>query len=377
MLGTLYRRRWFIVTTTGLVAVAAVVISLILPVWYKASSRLLLPDDSGGGLSAALLGNLSSAAASLLGGGGGDYVRYLAILHSRTVNARIVEEFDLITVYGLEESETAMQDAIDMLGDNVEFVIDDEFDYLSIEVFDQDPERAAAIANRLVEVLDDVNNRLSAQTAGSFSNYVETRFLESQQERAALLDSLAEFQRRYGVYDLEAQTQAFFEQIATLRAEALQAEIQYEALRAQFGENNPTVQNLESVVEAADRKYQAALAGSEAVLPVPQDEAPEMIRRYAELTMERTIQETILEFIAPMLEQARFQERQQTDALQVVDAAIPPDKKARPVRSLIVIGATLSAFIVSVIYVLMMAWWRRNYRTFAERLRTESAKAAS
>jgi capsule polysaccharide export protein KpsE/RkpR len=375
MLGTLFHRRWFIIIVTTLVAIASIVISLILPVSYKASSRLLLPEESSGGLSAALLGDLGSAAASLLGGGGGDYVRYLAILNSRTVKNRIVDEFDLISVYDLQESATARMDARDQLADNVDFAIDDEFNFLSIEVLDRDPERAAAIANYYVDVLDEVNNRLKSQTAGNFRIYVEKRYLEAAEQRGELLDSLAAFQRRYGVYDLEAQTQAFFEQIADLRAEALQAEIQYEALKNQFGDQNPTVQNLEAVVDAAEAKYRAALAGSEAVLPVSREDAPDMIRRYAELMMGRTIQERILELVAPMLEQARFEEQRQTEALQVMDVAVPPELKARPIRSLIVIGATLSGFILAVVYVLLIGWWKRNHREFGERLRQESLRA--
>lgn len=375
MMAVLFRRRWFIIVSTAAVAIAAIVISLLLPNWYKASSRLLLPQDSGGGLASALAGDLSSAAASLLGAGGGDYVRYLAILNSRTVMMEVVEEFDLISVYELAESDAPEQDALDTLGDNVEFVIDDEFNFMSIEVLDREPVRAAAISNYFVEVLDRVNNRLTSQTAGNFREYVELRYRESERTRAALLDSLESFQSRYGVYDLEAQTEAFFEQLAELRTQAVQAEIQYEALKAQFGTENPTVQNLEAVVTAADQKFEAALRGSEAVLPVPRDEAPGMIRRYAELTMERTIQERILEFIAPMLEQAKFEEQRQSESLQVVDAAFPPPRKARPVRSLIVIASTLSAFILASLFVLVSAWWSRNHRAFAARLRAETDAA--
>lgn len=373
-LGVFYNWRRFIVISTVVMAVASVGISLMLPNWYKASSRLLLSDSNGGGLASALLGDLGSAAQSLLGTGGGDYVRYMAILNSRNVQVQIIEKFELISVYKNSDEEFPLEETLKSLSDNVDIVIDDEFDFLSVEVLDQDPQRAADISNFYVELLDEVNNRLTTQTAGNFRQYVESRYLKAQQDRAVMLDSLAEFQRRFGVMDLEAQTEAYFAQLAELRTNTLQYEIQLEALKSQFGADNKSVQTMQTYVDAAQLSFQGAMDGREVVMPVARDEAPEMVRQYLNLTMERMIQEKILEFVAPMLEQARFEEERKVEALQVVDAAIAPYKKAKPKRMIIVIAATLSAFILSLVFALVMDWWLRNSARFAARLRESSTR---
>ena len=375
LLGSLYRWRRFIIIVTSIMAVASVVISLLLPNWFKASSRLLLPTSSSGGLASALLGDISSAAQSLLGGGGGDYVRYMAILNSRSVMDDVVREFDLIRVYELEDEEFPAEEARATLQDNVEFVVDQEYDFFSVEVLDKDPQRAADISNYFVGQLEEINNRLSQQTAGNFRAYVEQRYDMARQDRLAMLDSLASFQREFGVIDLEAQTEAFFTQLANMRADAVQLEIQLESLKAQFGENNRQVQNLQALVDAANRQYALALDGSEAVLPVSRNQAPEMVKQYLDLTLERTIQERILELVAPMLEQARFEEERNAQALQVVDLAVAPVEKFKPKRSIICIAATLSAFILAVLFALVMDWWQRRHAYFAERLRSASNPA--
>lgn len=369
LLGVLYRWRRFIVIVTSIMAVASVVISLLLPNWFKASSRLLLPASSSGGLASALLGDISSAAQSLLGAGGGDYVRYMAILNSRAVMDDVVREFDLITVYELEEEEFPVEEARGTLSDNVEFVVDQEYDFFSVEVLDKDPQRAADMSNYFVQKLEEINNELSKQTAGNFRAYVEERYGMAEQERANMLDSLAAFQREYGVLDLEAQTVAFYTQLAEMRADAVQLEIQLASLRGQFGDNNRQVQNLDALVTAANRQYEDALNGREAVLPVSRDEAPDMVKQYLDLTLERTIQERILELVAPMLEQARFEEERTAQALQIVDPAVAPVEKFKPKRSIICIAATLSAFILAVLFALVMDWWRRSFPVYAQRLR--------
>lgn len=369
LLGVLYRWRRFIVIVTSVMAVASVVISLLLPNWFKASSRLLLPASSSGGLASALLGDISSAAQSLLGAGGGDYVRYMAILNSRAVMDDVVREFDLITVYELEDEEFPVEEARGTLSDNVEFVVDQEYDFFSVEVLDKDPQRAADMSNYFVQKLEEINNQLSKQTAGNFRAYVEERYGMAEQERASMLDSLAAFQREYGVLDLEAQTVAFYTQLAEMRADAVQLEIQLASLRGQFGDNNRQVQNLDALVTAANRQYEDALNGREAVLPVSRDEAPDMVKKYLDLTLERTIQERILELVAPMLEQARFEEERTAQALQIVDPAVAPVEKFKPKRSIICIAATLSAFILAVLFALVMDWWRRSFPVYAQRLR--------
>ena len=101
-----------------------------------------------------------------------------------------------------------------------------------------------------------------------------------------------------------------------------------------------------------------------------------MVRHYLALVMEQTIQEKILEFVAPMLEQARFEEQKQREALQVVDRAVPPVKKYKPRRSIIVVAATLSATILAIIFSLTLNWWRVNRSYFFRRL-DEASHAAT
>jgi len=368
LLGVLYRWKRFILVTTFLFAAASIAISLTLTNQYRASSRLLLPEGSSGGLGAALLGDLSSVASSVLGASSGDYVRYMAILSSRTIQDAAIDSFDLINVYELTEEEFPRQAARTTLDGNIDVTVDDEFEYLSISVLDTSPQRAADLANYLLRSLDRMHNELSSRSAGLRRSYVEDRYDLATRERSRVLDSLMAFQQQYGVISLEAQTEAYFSQLAELRAFSVQAEIQYETLRRQFTDSNASVVRAKRILDASEQVFQQSLAGRERVFPVSEAEAPAMVKRFLELEMERTIQETVLEFIAPVLEQARLEEQRQVEVLQVVDVAIPPVRKAWPKRSVIVVAATLSGFILAAIFALLMNWWQTNHGYFFRRL---------
>ena len=111
--------RWkFITAVTTLAAIASIIIALLLPLWYQGVARVLLPESSGGGGFSAMMGDLGPAAMSILGGGGGDYVRYQAILSSRTTLDETVEKFNLEEVYDLKDPVTARADAIEILTSN-------------------------------------------------------------------------------------------------------------------------------------------------------------------------------------------------------------------------------------------------------------------
>lgn len=378
-LATLWNWRRFIVGVTAAVAVAAVVISLLLPNWYKAQTRLLLPSGGGGGgMLSAMMDDLPGAARSLLGGSTGDYIRHLAILSSRNVYESVVDSFNLVEVYETQEAKAPVYAAAEELQTNVAFVVDERYNYLSVQVLDRDAERAAAMANHFVQELERVTNKLATQSATNYRRFMERRYYQVEARLDSVMDATRAFQEKYGVIDLERQAPSFFENVAQLRLNVLQAELEHARLRAEYGAENPATRAAHETVAAADRQYQAALEGEEALLPIAQSQLPAATREYVDLEKERRILTRIIEFMRPLYEQARMDEQRQAQTVQVVDYAVPPVDKAKPKRSIICITATVSAFLLAIFFVLAYTWFERNHSTIARRLEeaTQSANDA-
>lgn len=89
----------------------------------------------------------------------------------------------------------------------------------------------------------------------------------------------------------------------------------------------------------------------------------------------RIVRTTTLEAIAPLYETARLEEQRRIDPVQVVDPAVPPSVKDSPRRSVLVIVATLSALLLSVLSVLLWHLWRTQGRALTARIRREAARA--
>ncbi|HET6567753.1 MAG TPA: GNVR domain-containing protein [Rhodothermales bacterium] len=376
-LATMVRWRRFIAATTGFVAVAAVVISLLLPNWYRASARVLAPESgSMGSIASALMQDLPSAASMILGGSTGEYTRYLTILSSRRMYEAVVDSFDLVHVYDLADAAHPREAAIAELQKNVEFPVDAEYEYLSVEVLDRSPQRAADMANFFVHRLNEINSQLASQNAGEYRRFVEQRYNQVEAASDSLMSAVQRFQKKYGVFDVSSQMEEFFKRVADLRADAIQAEIRYQSYRSQLGPDNPEVKAFQSTATFANQKYENALAGQEQLMPVSQSEMSSVLRQYLELQREGEIQARVLEVMRPMLEQARFDEQKKIEALQIVDKAVPPVKKSRPMRTVIVLAAILSAFMLAVAFVLAYEWWRRNHAYVAYRLSVATEQAS-
>jgi uncharacterized protein involved in exopolysaccharide biosynthesis len=71
------------------------------------------------------------------------------------------------------------------------------------------------------------------------------------------------------------------------------------------------------------------------------------------LYREVMIQQKILEFVLPLLEQARVDEQKNIPVTLVLDRATVPEKKDRPKRSLIVGASALSALLLSILYIVV------------------------
>lgn len=362
-------RRWFIIGVTGFTGIAAVIISLLLPNWYLAETRLLIPGQTSSGLlSGVISGRVGSSASSLLGGLISDYQQELAILDSRTVKQSVVEEFDLIEVYDLADSESPMNHTIQELEGNIEFVVDNEYNYLAVQVYDKEPQRAADMANFFVSKLNQVGIDLSTETARSYRQTVENRYQETEDSLSTVLSAIRALQEKTGVLDLPAQGAAFMEGLTEWRSQIFLAELEFENLLSFYGPNHSQTRAAQQAVERAKESYDHALEGQERLMPVSQDSLPGVAFKFAELQKEFVILTTLLEFARPVLEEAQLAEERAAKSVQVLDPAIVPTVKARPWRAAICVVSTFSGFLLSLLYVLISAWWKRNYALIASKL---------
>ena len=369
----LWRRRWWILAAAALTAGLAVWLTLQVPNRYRAETRVLLPDSGASGLGA-MMSRGPSAAAVLLGGGGG-YTRYLAILTSRTAMEDVVERYDLVRQYETADQPDPVAAAVRELSERTDFDVSLDFDYLAVQVLDEDPQQAAQMANTFVEILNRENVALNQESASTNRVYLERRLERSQADLDSLMGEMQALQERYGVVEPTAQSTALMESLGSASALVAEADVAYQMLRSELGDDNEQTQTAAAGLAAARAQRDRLTSGAEAVMPVAIGQLPAVGRRYAQLQQGILLQGEILKEVQPLYEQSLLTERRQADAVQVIDPAVPPLRKAEPKRSLIVVAAALSALLVAAALALALAGWRRVGPRVAARLRAAQEAA--
>ena len=369
--GAVWRRRWWIVAVTVLVAGLAVWLTVQIPNRYRAEARVMLPDSGVSGLGA-ILGRSSSAAAALLGGGGGGYTRYLALLTSRTTLEDVVERYELVRRYEAEGEPDPVAAAVGTLASRADFDVSLEYNYLAVRVLDEDPALAAQMANTFIEILNRENTALNQESASTYRVYLERRLRKAETDMDSLMGSMQGIQERYGVFEPQAQGAAVMDALASAGALVAEAEVGYEMLRSEFGDENDQTRTAAAGLAAARAQRDRLTAGGDAVMPVELSRIPEVGRRYAQVQQGILLQGEILKELQPLYEQSLLNERRQSDAVQVIDPAVPPARKAEPRRSVMVVAATASAFLVALAVALLLAVWRAHAPAVLARLRAET-----
>ncbi|MBI4535615.1 MAG: hypothetical protein HY708_05000 [Ignavibacteriae bacterium] len=356
--------RRFISRFVLLVTLATTVIALLSDKWYKSTASVFPAEkaDLFGALEgvSSLVKSLSPSRALSSLAGNAETDRYLAILRSGAVLGAVIEKFDLVNVY--EITSYPNEKTVKALLSNVDFEVETE-GHLTIAVYDKDPQRAADMANYFVEMLNKINTELQVQNARGNRMFIEERYEKNLRDLEIAEDSLKTFQKRYGIIALPEQTEASIKAAAEITAQLAMREIQAGVLRRTQAKDHPSVLAAQIEIDQLRRqisqlKYGDGSSDREMKVFVPFARVPDLggeyIRRYREVE----IQYKILQFITPLYEQAKVEERRNTPSVVVLDSATPAERKAKPKVSLY----TLMGFVISLLIAFFIVFAREGLR---------------
>lgn len=352
----LTRQRWLIILNFVVVALLAFIISSLLPRWYRATATILPPRQDSGllGLSS-LAANLPFAGLDLLKGSE-EVMTYKAILESRSVMEAVANKFDLKSWYKSRN----MEHTIRTLRQNVGVGITEE-GTLTVSVLDRQPDRAAAMANAFIFYLDSLNTKLNIQKARNDRLFIEKRFDQNKSDLARAEMELKQFQEKYGAVALPEQTEAAIKGAAELQASIYATEVELgvknQYLTPDHADIVWTKNKLAELKKKLDEMKFGSLRAKEAKnrnqeLFIPFTEIPGIGLEYARLFREVEVQNKLFGFLIQQYEQAKIMEAKNIPTVQVLDQAVPPVRKAKPKRLIIMLGAGLASLFLSLAFVL-------------------------
>jgi capsule polysaccharide export protein KpsE/RkpR len=226
---------------------------------------------------------------------------------------------------------------------------------ISVEVDDKDPKFAADLANAYTTEVTKLLGRLAVSEAQQRRVFFEQQLKETKDNLVKAEQGMRQVQEKSGVIALDKQAEAQLGGAAVLRAQIVEREVQLTVLRTAATEQNPDVQRLNSELRAL-RAELARMESSQAGTPgsatdMPVGKLPEAGLEYIRARRELKLQEALLESMLRQYEIAKLDEAKEGPMLQAVDVALPPDRKSKPHRSIIVIACTVLGLLGSTAWV--------------------------
>ncbi len=366
-------RRFIFVNFVGVCVVVAIV-SLLLPAWYSAGTTILPPqgDALGLGTASSLVGGIADFRASMslpFMASPSDVIA--AILQSRSVALAVIEKEDLMDVYRAESKEDALRE----LSSHTEVEVTPE-GIISLCFEDKDRFKAAQVANGFVQELDRVNRGANTSQARNARIFIEERLIQTKKDLTKAEEDLRRFQEENKAIALDEQMKASIEAAANLKAEMVASEIQLNLLRKTMSPSHPQIQGLRSRIKEIKRQLDIWELGNKEeestekkILDVPFSEVPALSMQLARLLREVRIQSAVFELLTNQYEQYKIQETRDTPTIQVLDQAIPPEKRSRPKRTFLVALAGLLSLVTSVVFVFGLEYFKKSKQKYPEDFR--------
>ena len=310
------------------VGLAALGISFMIPPTYTAKTQFLPPQQQQSSASA-LVQALGVGAIGGLGAGLGiknPADQYIAFLKSQSIQDAMVDRFDLLKRYDAK----FRADARNALLGNTNITTGKD-GIIALELDDKDPKVAADMANAYVDELRRMMNRLGLTEAQLRKAFFEKKLNEAKENLSAAEESLRGTGVSSGV--LKTSPGAAVEVVARLKAGVNVQEIKVASMRGYLADTSPEF--VQAMKELSVLKAQ--LTNAEKTDIASGDGL--YVSRYREFKY----QESLYELFAKQYELARIDESREGAAIQVVDPALPPEKKSKPRKAIIAIIASLSA----------------------------------
>ena len=358
----------------GVVACAAAIIStaiaFLIPPQFTARASFLAPGSqqpSASAAAVAALGSLGGLAGGLAAKTPDEF--YVALLKSDSVQRGLVDRFDLKSHYNIDSYEVLRK----TLPNYIRVTSDKKSGVISVEVDDPDPQFAAKLANAHEVEVTKLLARLAVSEAQLRRVFFEKQLHDTKENLIKAEQSLQAVQEKSGVIVLDKQAEALITNAALLRAQISEREVQLRVLRTSATEQNPAVMRLNSELRglraelARMESSQGGAPGSAVDMPVGR--IPEAAVDYVRARRELKLQETLLESMVRQYEVAKLDEAKEGTSLQQVDIALPPDRKSKPTRTLIVLASTLAALVLASMWVI--------FRGYSARVRDSDTAASA
>jgi uncharacterized protein involved in exopolysaccharide biosynthesis len=328
-------------------AIIAAIYSLTIPNIYTAESKILPLQQQTNMLSSAMMqGALANMPGDLFTEKTPARL-YAELLKIKTLRDPIIDRYKLLDVY----KRKYRQDVYAALNANISIVVGKE-GIITVTVDDKDPKRAAGMANDLIDELQKMTVKFNVTGAGNNRAFLEERLAKAKSNLEASAEVLRKYQEKNKTLSFTDQAAGSIKGIAELEAQVADKEVQLALMRRTLTDSMPEVKNMKIVIASMKSQISRYEQGKGGGVVPRLGSAPELAKEFLAVMRDFKTNEVIVEQLNKQYEMSRISEANNVPTMQVLQKAIPPERKSRPKRAKIVLTTAFVALFFSVTLVL-------------------------
>jgi uncharacterized protein involved in exopolysaccharide biosynthesis len=234
---------------------------------------------------------------------------------------------------------------------------------VTVGVEDKDPNRAADIANAFIEELRNLTKGLAITEASQRRLFYEEQLKDVRSFLAQSEDSMKGFQEKTGAIRIDEQARAAIQSVAQLRAQIAAKEVQLKVMKTYATQRNPDTlrgeEELKGLREQLNR-LEAKGGGQNPDALMSTGRLPQLGTEYVRKMRDLKFAEALYEILMKQYEAAKLDEARDATVIQVIEKAIPPEKKIKPKRAQMVLIAGIAGFLISIFAAFFMEFLERS-----------------
>ncbi len=354
VLGTLVRYRKNLLRLALLTGLATAGISLLLPTYYAstatfyaASPQLANPELTFG----------NTGQVTEYYGTEHDLDRLLTIAESNELVDFMVKKFGLYAHYDIDSTKKKAPFKVREHFWKLYKVEKTKADAVEISVEDTDPEYSAMMANAAMKKINDIASRLTREGLGEMINSFKTLMADKRVMLKIYADSLTLLRDQFGIIDVGTQGQLLAEMVSKAESEVTRLSVRLAELEGNPAIPRDTIAYIRADLKAYQKQYfDLTDPKSKKSLNLERfNQGQSVVQEFQDFHYQGRKQ---LSYDIERFKQIQATYKTNIPSIHIVQVAEIPVVKSRPVRSVLVIAATLAALVFG----LLAALFAEHYK---------------
>ena len=352
------------------IAVLCFIVAVLSSAWaltraprWSAWAAAIVPGSTASSVSASAsalglgdaMGGLASLGAGMLGEPAGiDITLATQILGSRRIQERIILKYDLINRY----KAISMERAAKKYSERFSVSLSPE-GVILITGEGSSRTEAAAMVNDMVLFANEELSSLTTSRSRRSRIHTEYALALAYDSLIVSRNSMEEFRTRTGLIFPEQQASSMMDVMAAIESEMVSAGALLSGLSGNLSSRSAIYAQASAQYRYLENALQvrSTIGDSLSIFPVI-DSMPVYLREYESLMADIETRTAVYLLLRQELENLRIEEAKESPTIEIIVPPTPEFLRAYPKRAVLVITYVLIAFILCVVWIVFITWFR-------------------